>query len=253
VIDLEAYLKTKLNESIDAELGPRRQAPPFAPPTPSRTWVRPVLAAASVLVVAGAAVAIGQVATSNHATQPPATGHHTQPPATGQPTQSPTTPPTEPTPLGRMAFHGASIAVPTGWTARRDQAQDRLCLSPTTTSGACAIRVTYFVPGVGRPDVNQPGGYHGDSPQWCAPQTTPAPKLTGTATRDFGGRAAQWRTWDIDCPRRKIVDDQYVVPEAPGFVLYAHDATPEVQTAIDVVAQQSELPAQGGPTGTTSR
>jgi hypothetical protein len=141
--------------------------------------------------------------------------------------------------LGHTVFHGAKIAVPDGWKYHQEQGQ--LCLS--SSKATCAIRVSYFVPGGGpRLDVDEPGGFFGDSPQWCAPQSTPAPTLTGSATRDFGGREAQWRTWDIDCPGRTIVDDQYVVPSAPGFVLYAHDATPEVRTAIDAVAQQSELP-----------
>jgi hypothetical protein len=239
VTDLETYLKSKLNESIDADLGPRRPAPPFQPAAPQRTWVRPVLAAASVLVVAGAAVAIGRVATS---------GHTTQRPGTGVPTQPVTTHHNAPPPLGHTLFHDAKIAVPNGWQVHRNNGPDELCLSPSKTASACEIRVNYFVPGHATLDVDEPGGYFGDSPEWCAPKSTPAPKLTGTAARVFGGRQAQWRMWDIDCPGGKtIVEDQYVVPTSPGFVLYAHDATSDTRTAIDAVAEQSQLPAQNAP------
>ena len=250
MIDLETYLKTKLNESIDAELGPPRPAPPFEPTTPSRTWVRPVLAAASVLVVAGAAVAIGRVATSNHATQPPATGHHTQPV-----TPTPTNHSDEPAPLRHTLFHGAKIAVPAGWTVQRQQDPEQLCMSASKVPSACAIRVTHFVPGSGSMlDVDEPGGFYGDAPQVCAPQVTPAPKLTATATRDLGGRQSQWRVWEIDCSGGKtIVDDQYVTPSSPGFVLYAFKATADVRAAIDAVSQQSQLPAQNAPLWLTDR
>jgi hypothetical protein len=162
-----------------------------------------------------------------------------------------TTHPAEPAPPGHTAFHGARIAVPTGWTTR-PQGADQLCLSPSKTT--CAIRVSYFVTGGGPMlDADEPGGFYGNSPQWCAPQATPAPTLTGAATRDVGGRAAQWRTWDIHCPGRTIVEDQYVVPSSPAFVLYAHDASSAARTAIDAVAQQSELPAQNAPLWLTDR
>jgi hypothetical protein len=248
VTDIETYLKSKLNESIDADLGPRRPAPPFHPVTPTRTWVRPVLAAASVLVVVGAAVAIGRSASTDH-TQPPATGQPTRP------THPVTTHQSAPPPLGTTVFHDAKIAVPTGWTAHPKQGSDQLCLSPSKKASDCAIQVAYFVPGTGTLDVDEPGGYYGDQPQWCAPQVPKSPqKLTGTANRDFGGRPAQWRAWELDCPDgRKILDEQYVVPTSPGFVLYAHNPTSDVHDAIDAVAQHSQLPAQNAPLWLTDR
>jgi hypothetical protein len=189
--------------------------------------------------VVGGAVAIGRVATS-HDTQPPATTNHYTPP-----------------PLNHTSFHGAKIAVPVGWTARAEHAPEQLCLSPTTTVSACAIRVTYFVPAGGSVmlDVDQPGGYYGDSPQWCAPQVpTSQEKLTGTMTRDFGGRQAQWRVWELKCSGGKtVVNEQYVVPSSPGFALYALNPTSDVRSAIDAVAQQSRLPAQNAPLWLTDR
>lgn len=242
--DLETYLMSKLNESIDADLGPRRPAPRFEPETPTRTWVRPVLVAASVLMVVGAAVAISRVASSDHTTQPPAT----PPPSTNH---------SEPAPLRHTVFHGAKIALPRGWGAHPAEGPSgMLCLAPSKTPSACPIEVGYAAPnGPAMVDVDEPGGYYGDQPQWCAPQVSTSPqRLTGAETRDFGGREAQWRAWELDCPDgRKIVDEQYVMPSSPGFVLYAHNPTSDVHDAIDAVAQQSQLPAQNAPLWLTDR
>ncbi len=244
--DLETYLKSKLNESIDVDLGPGRPAPRFVPttPTPKRTWVRPVLAAASVLLVVGAAVAISRVAASDHTQSP---GTHSTPPPTTQHEQ----------PLREVLFHGAKIAIPLGWTAHREHgagAPTTLCLSPSEAGSACAIQVRYAAPdGQAMLDVDEPGGFYGDAAQVCAPQPTPARKLTATMTRDFGGRQAQWRVWDTDCPDKTIVDEQYVVPSSPGFVLYAHNPTSDVRAGIDIVAEHSQLPAQDAPLWLTDR
>jgi hypothetical protein len=237
VTDLETYLKSKLNESIDADLGPARSAPRFEPATPSRTWVRPVLAAASVLIVVGAAVAISRVSTSHH-TQPPTTTNHS-----------------DKSPLGHARFHDAKIAIPLGWTAHREQgAPATLCLSPSKTASVCAIQVHYAAPGArAMLDVDEPGGFYGDAAQICAPKPTPARKITGTMTRDFGGRQAQWRVWDTNCPGKTIVDEQFVVPSSPGFVLYAHNPTSDVRHGIDIVAQHSQLPPQNAPLWLTDR
>jgi hypothetical protein len=238
--DLETYLKSKLNESIDADLGPARPAPPFEPATPTRTWLRPVLAAASVLIVVGAAVAISRVSTSGH-TKPPATTTHS-----------------DKSPLSHAPFHGAKIAIPLGWTAHREHgagAPATLCLSPSKTASACAIQVHYAAPGgQAMLDVDEPGGFYGDAAQICAPKPTPPRKITGTMTRDFGGRQAQWRVWDTDCPGGKtIVDEQFVVPSSPGFVLYAHNPTSNVRDGIAIVAQHSQLPTQNAPLWLTDR
>lgn len=238
--DLETYLKSRLNESIDAELGPVRPAPPFEPPRRTPTWVRPMLAAASVLVIVGAAVAISRVSTSDH----------TQPPANNPTTRSNTSP------LGHALFHGAKIAIPLGWTAHREPGVPAtLCLSPAATASACAIQVRYAAPDASAMlDVDEPGGFYGDAAQVCAPKPTPERRLTGTMTRDFGGRQAQWRMWNTDCPGGKtIVDEQYVVPSSPGFVLYAHNPTSDVRNGIDIVAQHSQLPTPNAPLWLTDR
>jgi hypothetical protein len=160
--------------------------------------------------------------------------------------------------LGHVLFHGAKIAIPIGWTAHREQgagAPATRCLSPATRPSICAIQVRYAAPDApAMLDVDEPGGFYGDSAQVCAPHTTPAPKLTGTMTRDFGGRQSQWRVWQTDCPGGKtIVDEQYVVPSSPGFVLYAHNPTSDVRAGIDIVAQHSQLPTQDAPLWLTDR
>ena len=242
--DLETFVKSKLNESIDAELGPGRPAPRFepvaTPPATRRTWLRPVLAAASVLVVVGAAVAISRASTN----------HHTQPPAT-------TITNSDSWPLGYATFHGAKIAMPLGFTAHHQRGKGvpaTLCLSPSENASACAIQVRYAAPNSqAMLDVDEPGGFYGDAAQVCAPQVTPPRRLTGTMTRDFGGRQAQWRVWETHCPGKTIVDEQYVAPSSPGFVLYTHNPSAKVRAGIDIVAQHSQLPTQNAPLWLTDR
>ena len=240
--DLETYVQSKLNESIDARLGASRTAPPFEPApvtaTPTRTWARPLLAAASVVVVVGAAVAISRVAAHDHP-QPPTANRS----GSGN------------WPLGTAPFHAAKIAIPLDWHAHREPgAPATLCLAPSKKASACAVQVRYAAPDAqAMLDVDQPGGFYGDAGQVCAPHPTPAHKVTGTMTRDFGGRQAQWRVWETDCPDKKIVDEQYVVPSSPGFVLYTHNPSSQVRAGIDIVAEHSQLPAQNEPLWLTDR
>ena len=243
--DLETYLKTKLNESIDTDLGPARPAPRFEPATPTRTWVRPVLAAASVLVVVGAAVAISRVATSEHTTAAGTTPDAPQQRRAGA--------------AGPCAFHGAKIAIPLGWTAHREQGAGAPAHAvPLPVEGGVGLRDPGDATSIpaARPcwTSTSPVGSTATPPQVCAPQPTPARKLTGTMTRDFGGRQAQWRVWETDCPAaRRSWTSSTSMPSSPGFVLYALNPTSDVRDGIDIVAQHSQLPTQNAPLWLTDR
>ena len=75
--DIETRIRELVNATVDAELGPRRAAPPFAPrrvtkPRRWAPWVTPLIAAASVAAVAVGTVTVAHVA-SEHRHAPPAT------------------------------------------------------------------------------------------------------------------------------------------------------------------------------------
>jgi hypothetical protein len=94
--DVETRIRDLINESVDAELGPRRSAPPFDTRSATRKprrwgpWATPLLAAAAVAALIGGTVAVAHVATS-HRHQSPAT------PVPAPPTTAPTTPSSAPT------------------------------------------------------------------------------------------------------------------------------------------------------------
>ncbi|HKF35236.1 MAG TPA: hypothetical protein VKB37_22985 [Jatrophihabitantaceae bacterium] len=75
--DIETRIRELVNATVDAELGPRRAAPPFAPrrvtkPRRWAPWVTPLIAAACVAAVAVGTVTVAHVA-SEHRHAPPAT------------------------------------------------------------------------------------------------------------------------------------------------------------------------------------
>jgi hypothetical protein len=103
VNDIETRIRELVNDTVDAELGPRRVAPPFDPrrntkPRRWAPWVTPLLAAASVAAVAAATVTVAHVA-SEHRHTPPATS------------VAPT--PDSPTPPPSPASSPATSAAPT--------------------------------------------------------------------------------------------------------------------------------------------
>jgi hypothetical protein len=93
VNDIEQRIKQLLNESVDAQLGPQRPAPPFEPRRIKRLrrfghWAAPLVAAASVAALVGGAIGVAHVASSGRHPQP---GRSVSPP-----TPTPTTAPTGP-------------------------------------------------------------------------------------------------------------------------------------------------------------
>jgi len=94
VNDSEQRIRQLLNESVDARLGPRRPAPPFAPRRVKRLrrigpWAAPLVAAACVAAVVGATIGVAHLASSGHHPQP----GRSVPPPTPTPTSAPSSPP----------------------------------------------------------------------------------------------------------------------------------------------------------------
>jgi hypothetical protein len=103
VNDIETRIRELVNATVDAELGPRRAAPPFAPrrvtkPRHWAPWVTPLIAAASVAAVAVGTVTVAHVA-SEHRHAPPGTSlAPTPPPPPPRPTHVSSPPSVAPTP-----------------------------------------------------------------------------------------------------------------------------------------------------------
>lgn len=250
--DLETYVKTRLNEQLDAELGPRRPAPPFRPPQHDRhRWVRPLLIAACIVAVAATGVGLALSGGGSHGT------HRVRPAHSNTPTPTPT-------PQGSrhpVRLGAATIVLPGGWTAvpaaRWHQTgessvfgPDDWCLQPTSTpvrrTGICHLEFTavdhtrnQFVP-------LWQGGAYGDPPQYCAPHAISGKDITEQAgVRTFGGRVASWRQWRYVCtPTDTRIVEQYVVPTGPAFILFSDDANNARQTVFSTVAKYSTLPKQ---------
>jgi hypothetical protein len=126
VNDIESRIRDLLNESVDAELGARRPAPPFDPrraDTRARRWapwVMPLVAAAGVAAVVGGTVAVAHLA-SDHRPAPPATSvaptpttPTAAPPSTTDPTSTPPSPTTAP------SSTAVRSSVQTDWFTRTD-------------------------------------------------------------------------------------------------------------------------------------
>jgi len=115
VNDIESRIRDLINEAVDAEVGPRRPAPPFDPRGAEKRrrwmpWAMPLLAAACVAALVGGTVAVAHLASSDHKHNPPATTvvpaptpastspttTHTSKPSTSARTEQRTTPGTAP-------------------------------------------------------------------------------------------------------------------------------------------------------------
>jgi hypothetical protein len=109
VNDIETRIRELVNDTVDAELGPRRVAPPFDPrrdtkPRRWAPWVTPLLAAASVAAVAAATVTVAHVA-SEHRHTPPAISVAPTP-------DSPTPPPSPASSPARVSSAPPSSSTP---------------------------------------------------------------------------------------------------------------------------------------------
>jgi len=125
VNDSEQRIRQLLNESVDARLGPRRPAPPFAPRPVRRLrrfgpWAAPLVAAACVAAVVGATIGVAHLASSGQHPQPGKSVPAPTPTPTtapsgpnGAPTSAPTESPNSPASTGRTTQPSAtSVTVP---------------------------------------------------------------------------------------------------------------------------------------------
>jgi hypothetical protein len=261
VNDFETKVKTLLNEDVDAQVGPRRTPPPFAPsPAAQRAarrwfgaerapWGLPLLAAACVAGVAGVAVGAAALLADKHAA-PPGTHNSGATTTAPQPTTS------APDLSGTVDLGGATLTLPSGWMARdyrrnaTPNAPQVWCLTPasrSTAPGRCPMTFSTVDTQHAGLATEIEGGFVAN-PEYCGRESTGGETFAAD-TRDFGGRSAQWRRWVITCrptPRTWRIE-QYVVPTGPGFVLFSAQATGAVREAMTSIVGSAQLPAQVAP------
>lgn len=267
--DFESNLKTLLNERVDAQLGPRRAAPPFATPTARQRaaqrwfganrsrWVLPLLAAACVAGVVGGSVGAAHLLAEKHLSPAPATNgpasKHTPTPA---PTHSP-----KPDESGTVTLAGATLPLPSGWVTRdylryeprpgegQTYGPDQgWCLTPASmpvTVGGCPIRFRPFRASAQQGplmDVDNRGGAYGNPAQVCVPEGL-AHSTEQAADRMFGGRAADWRYWRYECVAKPaFVAEQYVVATRPAYIVLSERADATVHRVLTDLAAHASLP-----------
>jgi hypothetical protein len=65
--------------------------------------------------------------------------------------------------------------------------------------------------------------------------------------RDFGGRTADYREFEVECSAgsvQKLDYTQYMVPAGPAFDLYAYSTDSALRATMAQIAQRSTLPKQ---------
>jgi len=252
--DVEARVRELFVERVDAQVGPRRPAPPFDPNRvgPRRTrrasWVMPLLAAACVAAVVAGAVGVTRVVASGG--DDPAATHRPAPSATtGVPTS-----PAAVVPKGTptvVALDGATIALPGGWVATPVNGPaggtHEWCLQPEGTSADVCGLALYHVGTAQQAefDAGREGfGVLGDPPQYLC-GNEPSPVTTQDAQVSFGGRAAEYRLFDHYCrasgQRHYVV--QYAVADSPVWAMLAEPSDATTRGAMQLIARDSTLPA----------
>lgn len=283
--DFEKKLRQSLNAGVDQQLGQRRQPPTFHPPAHERRpWLVPLLAAACVLIAVAATFGAKQLV-SSHPTQPARPSPSFRPSPSGSTTSAPsttsTTKPSSPStghslgnsggsPSGQppvtVPVAGATLQLPAGWTAR--PASDYHAADADPTNGWCLTpkatpvsTARYSCPIVLNPisaqdsslDSDKESGFN-SNPEFCYPNEGSGNLGGGTdhvtsEDRSFGGRAADYRRFDIDCANGlRFVVEQYVVPTSPAYALTFESpagAAAEARTApLDYIAEHASLPVQ---------
>jgi hypothetical protein len=156
VNDIDQRMKQLLNESVDAQLGPRRPAPPFVPRRIKRLrrfgpWAAPLVAVASVTAVIAGTVGVAHLASPRHHPQP---GKSVTPP-TPTPTTTPTPTSTRP--------KGTPTTQTTGSPRGSASSQPSSSSAPSSTPPPATSTATdWDIDGDGRPDRGQLvflGGY----------------------------------------------------------------------------------------------
>ncbi|WP_409483998.1 hypothetical protein [Arsenicicoccus dermatophilus] len=142
----------------------------------------------------------------------------------------------------------ARLALPTGWKATWNPHGLRSwCLHPAGTT-TCDVLYIEQVPEQQVVDTETHGGFEAD-PHYC-PDHSNGP-LTRYATLSLGGRAAEYRRWDITCGRTAgptVI--QYVTPIWPASVLFAETTRAKgnrTDAVLAQIARGSVLPKQTRP------
>ena len=162
--DIDQRIRRLLNESVDARLGPRRPAPPFAPRRVTRLrrfgpWAAPLVAAASVAAVVGGAIGVAHLASSGDHPRP---GRSVSPP-----TPAPTTAPT------------GQNGTPTPTESPRTSASSQPTTQPSATSVTVPANLDAWI--LAQPHPQLPTPCPSGVVMYKAPLTT---HLTGSSVPD---------------------------------------------------------------------
>ncbi|HEX2902556.1 MAG TPA: hypothetical protein VHO01_03795 [Jatrophihabitans sp.] len=271
-IDFENELKQKLNRSIDAEVGPRRQPPAFQIPETQhriRPWLVPLAAAAAVVVVVAGTASATHLLSQKHSTAPATPGPSLSVPP------SPTTTPSISRPAPSSSHTAAStsakppsiqltpvgnaqLALPNGWVARDFRqylppnqnpvlSGQSWCLTPSdvapsTAFEACPIEFIEL-PLIDKDNLDPSfQGASPSNPEYCGHVT--AQDITHTAgVALFGGRTAIHDTWGRTCPDTGVrhEQEQYVIPTGPGYVFFSGKPASSIQPALEFIGAHSQL------------
>lgn len=269
--DFEQRVKELVNQHVDDKLGPRREPAPFHPTSPPSRgrWVRPglapLLAAACVIALAAGMLTLSGV--FNNPDRPAGhSGSVSLPPPSPSngpptPTHTASTTPTNTAPVpqhtpppGAHIAHvlGATLVLPDGWrvTGTRRVGSGfgaEACLGRVGSQQDCLIHLDQLAQTAAPHDVDLFHLGFGDLGQYCG--------MRGTwswtyADSTLGGRAADWRSWQLNCPNgMRLLLEQYAVVTTPGYLLWTestHDIA-VIRHAMYLIAHYTALPAQTAP------
>jgi hypothetical protein len=191
--------------------------------------------------------------------------HSSAPVHQASPTKPAQTPVTHPSPTHSSATYlvalgGARISLPTGWVARDYHeylvppsgtlAAQQWCITPAslparTKPGSCPLTLGTIPPNGNPVDVDTQGGWS-SNPEYCG--QSPSTESEQSGDRDFGGRMADWRSWQIKCATGKQWNiEQDVVATGPGFILFSDQVDAAVHDTMSEIIANSTLPAQSLP------
>lgn len=269
----ENDLERMLNQSVEARLGPRCQPPAFVPTSRHRErnfrpWLVPLAAAACAVAVTVGTFGATRVLSEHRPVSPASPDRSLMAPAPSVTATTSPGPALSPS-SGTTSLGGATLRLPAGWVAKevldpylpggdvRGYTRE-WCLSPVRTAVASRSCPLQF--GIGRDPAGPAGFPLPDYPagissapglgMYCTegPHPGVVDQQVSRATTSFGKRKAVYREWHDRCSDGHVVwVEQYLVNTAPGFIMFSDQTTPQLHSAMALIARYAALPAQTAP------
>ena len=244
---VETRLRMALQAQATRDVPEQRPVPPIdwsgvaASPVgrPWPRWIVPLAAAAAVVAIT-AGLVVAQTWGKTGAQAPAATPSVSSTTTSADPTKS------SAPGLSPAQMPGVQLALPAGWTTKPVSPEPtdpvvgaRLCRG----GDDCPITIVALDPTAMRFDYSGTTPFE-STPALCGGSDAGRAILKEAKEATFGGRAADYRHWQVTCADgRQYEVAKYLVPSPEAYLVWSEKADSATRAVLADLAAQSRLPA----------